>query len=35
MFQNVQYEEIRQENNKIENIADILKNIFTIKNIVL
>ena len=35
MFQNVQYEDIRQENNKIENTVDILKNVFTIKNIVL
>lgn len=35
MFQNVQYEDIRQENNKIENSVNILKNIFTIKNIVL
>ena len=35
MFQNVQYEDIRQENNKIENSVNILKNVFTIKNIVL
>ena len=35
MFQNVQYEDIRQENNKIENTVDVLKNIFTVKNIVL
>lgn len=35
MFQNVQYEDIRQENNKIENSVNILRNVFTIKNIVL
>lgn len=35
MFQNVQYEDIRQENNKIENTVNILKNVFTVKNIVL
>ena len=35
MFQNVQYEEIGQENNKMDNLTDIFKNIFTFKNIVL
>ena len=35
MFQNVQYEDIRQENNKIESSVKILKNVFTTKNIVL
>jgi len=35
MFQNVQYEDITQENNKINNIASILKNVFTLKNVVL
>lgn len=35
MFQNVQYEDIKQENNKIESSVNILKNIFTVKNIVL
>ena len=34
MFQNVQYEDIRQENNRIDTI-NILKNVFTVKNIVL
>ena len=35
MFQNVQYEDIRQDNNKIENTINLFKNVFTIKNIVL
>ena len=35
MFQNVQYEDIRQEDNKIESSVKILKNVFTTKNIVL
>ena len=35
MFQNVQYEDIRQEENKIENSMKLLKNVFTVKNIVL
>lgn len=35
MFQNVQYEDIRQEDNKIENSMKIFKNVFTVKNIVL
>jgi len=35
MFQNVQYEDIRQENNKIYNVENIFKNIFTLKNIIL
>lgn len=35
MFQNVQYEDLEQESNKINNTVDILKNIFTTKNIVL
>ena len=35
MFQNVQYEDIRQENNRIIKVEDIFKNIFTLKNIVL
>lgn len=35
MFQNVQYEDIRQENDKIENTINILKNVFTAKNVVL
>ena len=35
MFQNVQYEDIRQEENKIEDTLNILKNIFSVKNIVL
>ena len=35
MFQNVQYEDIRQENDKIENTINILKNVFTLKNVVL
>ena len=35
MFQNIQYEEIGQGYNKIENPVNIFKNIFTGKNIVL
>ena len=35
MFQNVQYEEVRQGNNKVEYTVNILKNVFTFKNIVL
>lgn len=36
MFQNVQYEEVGQEdNNKIEDIKNLLKNIFTKKNILI
>ena len=36
MFQNVQYEEVGQEEeNKIENIKNIIKNIFTKKNILI
>jgi len=35
MFQNVQYEDIGQENNKVQNITEIFKNVFTPKNIVL
>lgn len=36
MFQNIQYEEVGQEdNNKIENITNIIKNIFTTKNILI
>lgn len=36
MFQNVQYEEVGQEdNNRIENIMSIIKNIFTKKNILI
>ncbi len=35
MFQNVQYEDIKQDDNKIENTVNILKNVFTLKNIVL
>ena len=35
MFQNVQYEDIGQENSKINYMASIFKNIFTVKNIVL
>ena len=35
MFQNVQYEDIRQEEKKIENSINILKNVLTVKNIVL
>jgi len=35
MFQNVQYEEVRLENNKIDNVKNLFKNIFTIKNIIL
>lgn len=36
MFQNVQYEEVGQEDsNKIENVTNILKNIFTKKNILI
>lgn len=34
MFQNIQYEEVRQDN-KVENTINIFKNIFTIKNVVL
>ncbi len=34
MFQNVQYEDIRQES-KVENTVNILKNVFTVKNVVL
>ena len=35
MFQNIQYEDIGQANNKIDNVQNIFKNIFTVKNIVL
>ena len=35
MFQNVQYEEVGQASNKVENTVEILKNVFTLKNIVL
>ncbi len=35
MFQNVQYEDIKQENNNVENTVNILKNVLTVKNIVL
>ena len=35
MFQNVQYEEIGQERNQINETVNIFKNIFTVKNIVL
>lgn len=35
MFQNVRYEDIKQEDNKIENAVNIFKNVFTVKNIVL
>ena len=35
MFQNVQYEGIGQESNRVENTLEILKGVFTLKNIVL
>lgn len=35
MFQNVQYEDIGQESNKINDTVNIFKNVFTVKNIVL
>lgn len=35
MFQNVRYEDIKQDDGKIENAVDVLKNVFTVKNIIL
>ena len=36
MFQNVQYEELGQGNSeKVENTVNILKNVLTVKNIIL
>ena len=35
MFQNIQYEEVGQGYNKVDNPVSIFKNIFTVKNIVL